>query len=1014
MKEERMGELRLSLLGQVAIDKDGIPVTGFKSGKALALLCYLAATHRAHFRSILAGLLWGDLSEENARMNLRKAVENLRHLVGPHLAVTRQTVAFDRSHPYWLDVEQFETWVRDDVAAVEVGRLKEALELYQGDFLEGLDVREAVAFDEWLRLQRAYLREIAIQALQRLIDYHAGRREYQLSMTYTRRLLALDPWREEAHQHLMLLLARCGQRSAALAQYETCRRMLAQELSIQPTSETAALYKRIQAMETTRPPAFRLPSEPTALVGREQELIELARLLADPACRLLTLVGPGGIGKTRLALQAGLDQAESGAFLEGVYFVPSASVSSINSLIQAIAAALQLSFYGAWDPKDQLLNYLEEKELLLVLDNLEHLVSPPYKVVDLLTQMLAHAPAIKVLVTSRERLSLRQEWIFEVEGLDYPEPRSDARLVAAHGWEQFESCGAVQLFLQVARRLQPNVNLGGADRLALTRVCQLLAGMPLGIELAAAWVQILSCSEIAEEIERNLEFPVALWPDIPERHHSLHAVFEHAWSLLSADERDIFCRLSVFRGGFKLEAAEQVANASPVVLASLVSKSFLHQIALDQYEMHEFLRQRAEVKLREHVQEKELADARHARYYATFLQQREISSGGNPKQIVTEISAEIENIRTAWEWAVAGAKVKEIGQALEGLWGFYDTRGWFKEGEESFGQAADRLAREVRSSGTKKRGKTREAENTRRKLVLGQLLIRQGWFYYRRGNYRHSMEVLQVGLTALRQVEGDVQREVVFALGQLGLVAWYLGDYVEAKSYLATGLSAGSQEAGWLGLLVDFARGQVSQAVGEYEAAKQLYQTTITAGRAMNEPRTVAFQQICLSTILIVEGKYAEAERLLEESLALCQGIQDPFGKALALTYLGAAAHGQGQQRLAQQRHQASVEIFEEIGERWGIALALTGIGQATCALSEYEAARQYLRQALRMALTIEAKPLALAALVELAALVRATSPNENRSKRAIGWLKLALDHPASSQATKDQAARLLAQAEDD
>jgi tetratricopeptide (TPR) repeat protein len=265
-------------------------------------------------------------------------------------------------------------------------------------------------------------------------------------------------------------------------------------------------------------------------------------------------------------------------------------------------------------------------------------------------------------------------------------------------------------------------------------------------------------------------------------------------------------------------------------------------------------------------------------------------------------------------------------------------------------------------------------------------LIRQGWFYYRRGNYRHSLEVLQAGLTILRQAEGDVQREVVFALGQLGLVAWYLGDYTTAKSYLTTGVSAGSQAAGWFGLLVDFARGRVSQAVGEYEAAKQMYQMTIAAGRALNEQRSVAIQQICLGTVLIVEGKYAEAERLLEESLALCQEIQDPFGKALALTYLGAVAHGQGQQRLAQQRHQASVEIFEEIGERWGIALALTGIGQAMCAAGEYEAAHKHLRQALRTALVIKAKPLALAALIELAVLARANRPNENPSKRAIGW----------------------------
>lgn len=1006
-----MEDLRLSLLGQAAIYQNGIPVSGFKSAKALALLCYLAVTRRVHFRTALAGLLWGDLSEENALMNLRKALENLRRLVGPYLLVTRQTAAFDRSQPYWLDVEQFETGLKG-MAVLEIERLREAIELYQGDFLEGLEVREAAAFDEWLRLQRTYLRELAIQALQRLMAHHAGRREYQLSMAYSRRLLALDPWREEAHQQLMLLLARSGQRSAALAQYETCRRMLAQELNVQPTPETTALYNRLEAIETIRPLAFRLPAEPTSLFGREEELIELAHLLADSACRLLTLTGPGGIGKTRLALQAGLDQAASGAFLEGVYCVPSAAVSSIDSLIQAMGAALPLSFYGARDPQEQLLTYLAGKEILLVLDNLEHLLPPPHKVVDLLTQILAHAPAVKVLVTSRERLGLRQEWVFEVKGLSYPEPGSNALLATAQ--DSFESYGAIQLFLQVARRLRPSFNLAEADRLALARVCQMLSGMPLGIELAAAWIQTLSCQKIAEEIAHNLEFPTAVWADMPERHYSLHAVFEHSWSLLSADERQIFCRLSVFRGGFKREAAEQVAQAAPAVLASLVNQSLLQQNAIDRYEMHEFLRHRAEVKLQEHAQEKGRMDERHSGYYATFLQQREMSAGGDPKQIVAEISAEIENIRAAWKWAMAGAKVKELGQSLEGLWGFYDVRGWFKEGEEILGQAADRLAQEMKNSGTNQRGKTREAEDTQLKLVLGRLLIRQGWFYYRRGNYRHSWEVLQVGLTTLRQVEDDARPEVVFALGQLGLVAWYLGDYAQAQSYLATSLSTGSQEAGWFGFLVDFARGQVSQALGEYEAAKQLYQTTIAAGRALNEQRATAIQQICLGTILIVEGEYAEAERLLEESLALCQEIQDPFGKALALTYWGAAAYRQGQPHLARQRHQTGLEIFEEIGERWGTALALTGLGQATCALGEYEAAHQYLRQALRTALAIEAKPLALAALVGLAELLCVTNPNVSRSKRASGWLKLALEHPASSRETKDRAALLLARAEND
>ena len=628
-----------------------------------------------------------------------------------------------------------------------------------------------------------------------------------------------------------------------------------------------------------------------------------------------------------------------------------------------------------------------------------------------MTQILAHAPAIKLLVTSRARLNLRQEWVFEVKGLDYPEPGSDTLLVTAQ--EQFESYGAVRLFLQTAYRLQPSFCLVEADRLALTRVCQLLDGMPLGIELAAAWVQTLSCQEIAEEIERNLEFPAVLWPDMPERHHSLHAVFEHSWSLLSSEERQILCRLSVFRGGFKREAAEQVASATRTVLASLVNKSLLRRSATDRYEMHEFLRQRAEVKLQEHAQEKEHSENRHGRYYAAFLQQREISAGGNPKQSGEEITTEIENIRAAWRWALAGARVKELGQSLEGLWGFYDARGWFKEGEESFGQAVERLMEEVGSGGTKKRGNIQEEENTRLKLVLGPLLTRQGWFYYRRGDYRKSKEVLHVGLTTLRQAEVDVEREMVFVLGQLGLVAWYLGDYTAAKAYLEASVSAGSQEAGWFRFFVDFARGQVSQALGEYEAARQLYQMNINGGRAMNELRGVAIQQICLGTVLIAEGEFAEAEQLLQDSLIICQEVNDPFGEALALTHWGAAADRQGQYRVAQQRYQAGLEVFEEIGDRWGVALALTGVGQTTCALGEYEAARQCLRQALRTALVIEAKPLALTALVGWAVLLRASRQDENRSKRASRLLKLILDHPASTQETKDRAARLLAQAED-
>ena len=247
------GPLRLTLLGGLQITRgpagDEAPVRGFVSAKAQALLCYLAVTGRPHFREALAGLLWGEMPDEDARANLRQALANLRRLVGPHLTISRETVAFDRASPYWLDVERFEAHLHEAAAtaAGAAGRLRAAVELYGGDFLEGFAVRDAPAFEEWLAAQRERLRHGALQALHELAVYHTDRADYAVAATDLRRLLELDPWREDAHRQLMLLLARGGQRDAALAQYETCRRLLLDELGLEPSAETRALAEQIRA-----------------------------------------------------------------------------------------------------------------------------------------------------------------------------------------------------------------------------------------------------------------------------------------------------------------------------------------------------------------------------------------------------------------------------------------------------------------------------------------------------------------------------------------------------------------------------------------------------------------------------------------------------------------------------------------------------------------------------------------------------------------------------------------------
>ena len=269
---------------------------------------------------------------------------------------------------------RFESALAEDEPAPEkLQPLREAVELYRGEFLEGFSVRQALGFEEWVLGERERLRQLAIQALHRLSVACTVRGEYAAGIEYTNRLLALEPWQEEAHRQLMTLLARSGQHSAALAQYETCRRILAEELGVEPLPETQALYHRLKTRREAAP--HNLPPQTTPFVGRQAELAQIAHHLDRADCRLLTLIGAGGIGKTRLALQAAGQALD--AFADGVYFVPLAGISSPEFLVPTIGEAIDYPLSGEADPKRQLLNYLQQKEMLLVLDNFEHLLSPP-------------------------------------------------------------------------------------------------------------------------------------------------------------------------------------------------------------------------------------------------------------------------------------------------------------------------------------------------------------------------------------------------------------------------------------------------------------------------------------------------------------------------------------------------------------------------------------------------------------------------------------------------------------
>ena len=688
-------ELRVRVLGGAELAVSGRPLVELASAKAAALVVYLAVTGTGHSRSALAGLLWSDLPEATARANLRLVLTKLRRVLPEHLEVTRQTVALAPGRPVWVDAVEV---ARVTAGERDGGELLAAVRLCRGDFLEGFGVPGAPLFDEWLVGRRAAVRADMLALMDRAVALARDRGDAATGIEVGRRMLELEPLHEEAHRALMWFLATGGQRSAALAQYETCCCMLREELGIEPSAATVTLRDEIAGAgeftelgarqgtgvagreaappATTAAPAPDLPRPLTTLVGRERELARLHELLEDPACRLVTLVGPGGIGKTRLALEVAATR--HGRHRDGAVFVsfvgtgPARPEEAADLVVADLARALEVSLAVPRDPLELLADHLSGRELLLVLDNLEQLRDAA----GVLAELLRRAPGVQLLVTSRRRLGLGVEWLVEVPGLPYPPAEAGAD---AAGYE------AVQLFAERARLLRPGFP---ADAEGAGRVCRLLAGVPLAIELAARWVRSASPAAIADRVAGGLDLLDTTSPDVELRHRSVRAVIDWSWQLLTEGECRALRRLSVLRGGFDLEAAAAVAGAGLPLLAGLVDQSLVAAGEDGRYDMHELLRQYAAERLAADPAEEEDTRRRHAAHYAALLPvPAEALAGDGPG-----LDAEVENLRAATDWLIRDADPAALDAHLVRLCALYRRKGWFREAQAVLGAALERDA----------------------------------------------------------------------------------------------------------------------------------------------------------------------------------------------------------------------------------------------------------------------------------------------------------------------------------
>ena len=877
-----MARLSLYLLGPIQVTNADTLVV-FPYDKVPALLAYLALeSNRPHFREALAELFWPDRPSATSRHSLSQALSALRRALGSptQLVLTRETVQLNSDHDLWLDTVAFNNlWEASERHAHPhrercadcATRLEQALQLYRSDFLDQFSLSDSVAFEDWVALQRGALRQRAVQTLARLAAHAEANGNLEQAILLAQRQLAFEPYEESIHRHLMRLRSASGQRSAALAQYERCRDLLASELAVEPEAETTALYDLIRAGRPGNPepaptaPQHNLPAQSTPLIGRASELAQIAGLLANPDCRLLTLVGPGGIGKTRLAIEAAA--AETGHFAQGVWFVALAPLSAHGLIASAVASVLSFNPYGAEGLRQRLIEFLRDQALLLVLDNFEHLVAEA----SLLAEIAAAAPRVKFLVTSRARLNLHSEWVILVEGLSVPD---------GSGPTPVEETGAGQLFVQSARRARSSFAVTDDNRPHISSICQLVSGMPLAIELAAAWLPVLSAAEVADEIAHNLDFLAAELSDVPERHRSMRAVFDHSWRLLTQPERAAFRRLSTFRGGFTREAAEAVAETALVDLSRLSAKSLLQRSASGRCQVHELLRQYGSRQLQQRPAEEQTTRARHGRYYLAFLAEREAALKGHGHQAaLNEIAVETENIRAAWQWAAEHQEAQMIAQAIDALWLYNEVHGRYADAEAQFRLASDAL-------------RHAPPDLPGRALALGKCLACQGSWHMRLGRPDVLRQMVGQSLALLRPL--GAQREVAFAVNMLAAGAHVEGEYVEQRQHLqesiALGQASGDQ---WI---TAYSLNDLSMAtflLGDAAEARRLCEAGLVIFRALGDQRGLAFGLQNLGVIASHVGDYAEAGRLLREDLALWRASGHQWGVATTLIHLGVIARTQ-------------------------------------------------------------------------------------------------------------------------
>lgn len=909
-----MKRVALYLLGQPRLDLEDVPVE-IDTRKALALAAYLAVEKGRHRRDVLATLLWPDHSQQRARANLRRTLWSLnKALATEWLEADSESLGLATDANFLLDVDQFqqrlETWQyheHDEAGLCPrcLEALDEAVGLYRDEFMKGFTLGDSAAFDDWQRDRASEQREKVLGAYERLVAGFSAQSQFKAAIRHARRWLQLDPLHEPAHRHLMKLYAWIGDRSAALEQYKECKRVLSEELAIQPEKETIDLREAIATgdievrgtvddlilgwwLASSAMPRSNLPAQLTPFIGREAEVNAVRGLLSRDDVRLLTITGAGGIGKTRLALEVAslvLDDFTGGAF-----FIDLAPITDPNQIVSTIAQTLDIQEEAGHPLVETLKDDLREKELLLLLDNFEHLIGSAPFVTDLLTA----AARIKVLVTSRARLKLQGEHVFDTPIMTTPDP---AGLPSPEQLGQFD---AVRLFIDRAVAADPEFMVTDQNASAVAEICHRLDGLPLAIELAATRVKLLPPEAMVARLSSSLELLTGGARDLPARQQTLRDTIEWSYGLLPELDKTLFGQLAVFVGGFTLETAEAVCSPDGELdvlegVSSLVDHSLLRQetanIALPRFRMLATIREYALERLTESGEE-EAVRLRHASYFAqkaVDADARGRAEGG--KKWIDWLEQEHDNLRAALAWSQASPNGLDMGPELVSPMAYF----WYRHGLWS--EWREWCNRVLAST-------SRTAPSRGRALIL----LDGGMMAYYEGDLDAAYEMFEESVAICRMVEDEPG--------------------------LATAL---------------LRLGNVHLRKGRHDALRSTYEESLAISKRVGPPWVHAFAHMQLAYFALASGELDAARVGFDEAYTVAADAGDLWAIAEVLNSQGDFARLQGAYDRAREGYEESIVTFQEFGAKSNVARSILNLGFVELRQSNYEKAQELFELSLAM-----------------------------------------------------------------